>query len=616
MDIDKYTQLARWYKNVTWFGIFLNSLFIFPLLFAPSFFLKLLGLSADPIIWAMLPGMLLLWISVFYIPASLNLKKYRVMAWLAIFPSRVGGATFCISAVVFFDQPLGFLSIGLVDLFILLWQLRILMKVRAVENPPPASAKAEKSRKRRKWFGVFAILLIVLGATAWYKFFREIDQQFASMEEYFKYGSIGSENAQGSPYWIWLTLPRIFPEYLPGPGGYNSLGLHSEAGKSVPVGFSVKTIGFARVGINCAICHTASVRMSANELPILLPAGGTSTFDALGYQRFLFKSASDPRFNADTILGEIDKMYKLSFIDSLLYRYLLVPATKKALLAQKDVYAWTDSRPYWGRGRIDPFNPVKSGLLHVDVGDTIGNSDMMPIWNLGARKNMAFHWDGLNTDITEVVRSSALGDGATAKSIPLHDLQKLQDWLTDLKPPKYPVDRFPIDKALVAAGESVFNRECADCHAYSGTKTGQVIPVDQVGTDPHRVKIWTPQAAEAYNAYAKGYAWKFSHFRSTNGYVAVTLDGLWTRAPFLHNGSVPTLRDLLEPPQNRPKVFYRGYDVLDPKNVGFVSQGADAQRTGFRYDTAVTGNSNQGHEWGTALSTKDKESLVEYLKTL
>src|ERR1044072_9047975 len=115
-----YEQLARRYKWVTWLGIFLNSLFIFPLLIAPRWFLNLLGLSIpSPIIWAMLPGMLLLWISIFYIPPAIDLKRYRVYAWLAIFPSRAGGATACIGAVLFFDQELGFLSIGLVDLFIL-----------------------------------------------------------------------------------------------------------------------------------------------------------------------------------------------------------------------------------------------------------------------------------------------------------------------------------------------------------------------------------------------------------------------------------------------------------------------------------------------------------------
>ena len=94
------------------------------------------------------------------------------------------------------------------------------------------------------------------------------------------------------------------------------------------------------------------------------------------------------------------------------------------------------------------------------------------------------------------------------------------------------------------------------------------------------------------------------------------LDAIWTRGPYLHNGSVPTLHDLLEPVENRPKVFYRGYNVIDPVKVGFVFDGDEAKRVGFRYDTSVRGNGNQGHLWGTTLPAKDKDALVEYMKTL
>jgi hypothetical protein len=82
----------------------------------------------------------------------------------------------------------------------------------------------------------------------------------------------------------------------------------------------------------------------------------------------------------------------------------------------------------------------------------------------------------------------------------------------------------------------------------------------------------------------------------------------------LHNGSVPNLRELLEKPENRSKVFYRGYDVYDPKNLGFVSSGPDAEREGWKYDTTVKGNSNSGHLYGTDLAPEDKLALVEYLK--
>jgi hypothetical protein len=100
------------------------------------------------------------------------------------------------------------------------------------------------------------------------------------------------------------------------------------------------------------------------------------------------------------------------------------------------------------------------------------------------------------------------------------------------------------------------------------------------------------------------------------GYQSPPLDGVWMRAPYLHNGSVPTLRDLLSAVEDRPKVFYRGYDVYDPINVGFITNGFDTRRYGWKHDTAERGNGNQGHTYGTQLSVDEKASLVEYLKTL
>ena len=128
--------------------------------------------------------------------------------------------------------------------------------------------------------------------------------------------------------------------------------------------------------------------------------------------------------------------------------------------------------------------------------------------------------------------------------------------------------------------------------------------------------MWTQAAADAYNAYGAGYKWQFKGFRKTDGYVAPPHDGLWIRAPYLHNGSVPSLQDFFEPPENRPQVFYRGYDVYDSEKVGFVSDGPEAERVGFRYDTSLPGNGNGGHLYGTGLSSEDKKALIEYLKTL
>jgi RoxA-like, cytochrome c-like len=97
--------------------------------------------------------------------------------------------------------------------------------------------------------------------------------------------------------------------------------------------------------------------------------------------------------------------------------------------------------------------------------------------------------------------------------------------------------------------------------------------------------------------------------------VAVSLDGLWLRAPYLHNGSVPTLADLLEPMAARPKRFWRGVDLFDSVRVGFVTTGADAERYGTLYDTSRPGNGNAGHLYGTTLTPENKRALIEYLKT-
>jgi hypothetical protein len=136
-----------------------------------------------------------------------------------------------------------------------------------------------------------------------------------------------------------------------------------------------------------------------------------------------------------------------------------------------------------------------------------------------------------------------------------------------------------------------------------------------VGTDAERVRSFTPELAKRMNTIGEGRSWQFSHFRKTDGYANMPLDGVWLRAPYLHNGSVPTLRALLFP-EERPTEFYRAYDVYDWENVGFVSSGADAAREGVRFDTRLKGNSNAGHLYGRQLTREQREELIEYLKTL
>jgi hypothetical protein len=96
-------------------------------------------------------------------------------------------------------------------------------------------------------------------------------------------------------------------------------------------------------------------------------------------------------------------------------------------------------------------------------------------------------------------------------------------------------------------------------------------------------------------------------------YRARPLNGIWATGPFLHNGSVPTLHDLLLPPDSRPTTFQVGSRELDPVRVGFVNEAGP--RT-MEFDTGIAGNSNEGHLYGTSLSASEREALLEYLKSL
>ena len=79
-----------------------------------------------------------------------------------------------------------------------------------------------------------------------------------------------------------------------------------------------------------------------------------------------------------------------------------------------------------------------------------------------------------------------------------------------------------------------------------------------------------------------------------DAYQNMPLDGLWMRAPYLHNGSVANLRELLEPEDKRAKAFYRGNDLFDQVNVGFNTNLPTAKHLGWLLDTRERGNGNQG----------------------
>jgi mono/diheme cytochrome c family protein len=491
------------------------------------------------------------------------------------------------------------------------------------EGTRGATVPGQRKHRWLRWLAVFTVLGVIGGIYGWYKFFREVPQPewvTASPEMRWRYGSIGGERDAGIPYWIFYVLPRMFPEKLPGPGGYAALGVSWEEGQELPIGFVKKKVGFDRVGNNCAVCHTANYRASLNETPRFVDAGPGHTLYLVAFFRFLIDCAKDPRFNADNLMREINLVTDLSWDDRLAYRFLIIPITKKRLLEREAQFAWIYRHdfPDWGRGRDDSMNLTKYFMLNLPMDDTVGPDDIPAIWNLkkydapGTTMNHA----GDSHDAYSVIIDSALGVvGAAPKSNEefLGHVRWLQDFLANRPPPEYP---FPIEGALAANGEAVFEAHCAGCHA--SEKTGRRMALAGIDTDRARIDTWNRSNAIAANKVVAGMGIERKGLVEEDliGYNPPFLDGIWLRAPYLHNGSVPTLRDLLEPVANRPARFWRGYDLYDPINVGFVTQGEEAERFGTLHDTRERANGNGGHLFGTDLSVEEKLALLEYLKTL
>jgi hypothetical protein len=462
----------------------------------------------------------------------------------------------------------------------------------------------------------------------------------AGDEAFFKYGAIGNEAADGIPFKIWAVLPDVCPALLPEgrAGGYRAFGFTYETDgegreRETPIGLSRTRLGVAPLdvevlAINCATCHVQTWRTAGDKAARIFVGGSSNRLDAQGYTRFMAACADSKGFEPETMAAAIQKRFPATtWPERMMFRHLLIPVTQTLMRERLGArFHWTWSRPPWGPGRLSPFNPVKFDYLEQPIDDTIDHGDVMPAWNVvekqQVRRPTLWHWDGLSSDLREVVLNSALGDGMTRFGYSEKTIKRLLDYLEGLKSPKAPLK---IDAALADRGAVLFGRECASCHGLASPRTMTVIPHAEIGTDRRRIDMWTPDAAAAYNNYDKGgknpaFPWVFEHFEKHEGYLAQPLDGIWLTGPYLHNGSVPTLDDLLKPARERPKAFIRGGDEIDFQRGGYVSPACQPGRydpeAGFCYDTELPGNANVGHEYGTTLTPEERRALVHYLLTL
>ncbi|WP_022950191.1 c-type cytochrome [Methylohalobius crimeensis] len=250
-----------------------------------------------------------------------------------------------------------------------------------------------------------------------------------------------------------------------------------------------------------------------------------------------------------------------------------------------------------------------------------------PWWRL-AKKNALY-----NTSEGRGDHARAMMLGAILCANDVETLEKIDRYAPDIRaffasiePPSFP---WSIDNELALEGQTVFETHCSACHGTYGENDrypNLVVGLDVVGTDPLQARSATDGSSDRFiKWFNRSFFGRLSRAAPAPGYVPPPLDGIWATAPFLHNGSIPTLAALLDS-RIRPTYWVRSFDRddYDPSTVGWryreLSYGKPAARDETErkrlYDTTLPGYSNAGHTFGDDLTDRQRKALLEYLKTL
>ncbi len=249
-------------------------------------------------------------------------------------------------------------------------------------------------------------------------------------------------------------------------------------------------------------------------------------------------------------------------------------------------------------------------------------TDVPPWWVL-KKKNAMFYSALGNGDFCRFLMGSSLltmANDSTAQQLD-DKFPDLLAYLYTLEPPVYPEN---INNTIAEEGKAIFAENCQECHGTYGTEASfpnLLVDLQRIGTDPLLVEGYQGTHYEyMVNWFNNGWFGQDPNggqLVARNGYLAQPLDGIWASAPYLHNGSVPTLEDLLNSSQ-RPTYWKRSFNTsdIDFEKVGWNYTVETSKVDSDTYDTTKEGYGNQGHYFGDNLSSTERSALIEYLKTL
>jgi mono/diheme cytochrome c family protein len=251
------------------------------------------------------------------------------------------------------------------------------------------------------------------------------------------------------------------------------------------------------------------------------------------------------------------------------------------------------------------------------------------LWGYGEKRKSGSFWDGEgNGELGGWAIAVELYAGQTPENVREYwpKVHKAEDVLGDLLPPKYP---FKIDETKVLAGKKLYEASCLKCHGehhrdfnlHPVFESPKHIPVRIVKTDPDRLKALTEELYDLIEKNPLNDVMRAVR-KPEHGYVAPKLWGVWSRFPYLHNASVPTIYDLLSAPETRPAVFSLKHagekERFDEEKLGLNSKDVGRSSKRQTYDTSRVGHSNEGHYFESfkSFTHDNKIELIEYLKTL
>ena len=506
---------------------------------------------------------------------------------------------------------------------------------------------------------LLATMLFMHAESTW------VHPQSLNAEQSFLYSTTGTEIM---PLPVFKVLPTLFPDQFQpgGPGAgdwieqYGFIRGKEGVNEGLPQGFFISNhrpksgspspVQF--VGVNCSLCHTSVVKRSDADPGFVVHGMGSTSLDFIAWvDGFKTAMLDEKRMNPKTIFDTYERQFgrKLSLSEQLMIRLWLSQSRK--LVQQNEAkidepFGGADLRNAEdmpnGPSRTQPFRNLVRNVMDRPAMLDRGYCKLPTLYQQKDRTWGQF--DGSVHD--KLTRSvlAAMAIGATMQNLSMPEIsnnveQSIQ-YTLDLKAPAFR-SAFPdqkLDQAKAARGAQVYAAHCDSCHGHPasdgtnwvrGSQQDTVLPYQQIGTDKERVtfRYYDTLADVLVNSFPakqplrpKREDLRPGPMGRTLGYIDTPIPSMYARAPFLHNGSVPTLAALINL-KPRPDVYYRGANLYDPVDAGLIVPSQPDAKRYFRFDTSQPGNSNKGHDYpwayhGAGWNQAQLEDLLEYLKTV